>query len=365
MLDLIALNFEIFGIKVSDFGAAGMVAIAVFLVLAGIRWSVMARTARAAQVNPAGWRAMVRGIARRFSILFIAIMALFAGSFLLDLSGQTSGIVKSVVTIAVVLQAALIADAIVAIYALQHVSRQDAAATSIKNAISLIRFLARTAIWSLAILMVLDNLGLDVTTLVAGLGIGGIAIALAAQNILGDLFSSLAIILDKPFVVGDFVIFGEFSGTIERIGVKTTRLRSLSGEQLVVPNADLLSTRLRNMRRMHERRGVFTLGVVYETPFETLKRIPDMLREIVEAEEMVRFGRAHFASYGDFSLDFEVAYYVKSPEYSKFMDVQQAIYFNIFKSFEDEGIAFAYPTKTVIIGGSKAPASPASSPAEA
>ena len=257
-------------------------------------------------------------------------------------------------TIAIVLQAALIADAIVAIYALQHVARQDAAATSIRNAISLIKFLARTAIWSLAILMVLDNLGLDVTTLVAGLGIGGIAIALAAQNILGDLFASLAIILDKPFVVGDFIIFGEFSGTVERVGVKTTRLRSLSGEQLVVPNADLLSTRLRNMRRMHERRAVFTLGVVYETPYETLKRIPQMLQEIVEAEETARFDRAHFASYGDFSLNFEVVYYVLSPEYAKYMDTQQSIYFNIFKRFEDEGIAFAYPTKTVIMAGGEA-----------
>ncbi|NND49120.1 MAG: mechanosensitive ion channel family protein, partial [Rhizobiales bacterium] len=255
----------------------------------------MARTARAAQLNPAGWRAMVRGIAQRVSILFIVVVALFAGSFALELSDEASSIVKTVATIAIVLQAALIADAIVAIYALQHVARQDAAATSIRNAISLIKFLARTAIWSLAILMVLDNLGLDVTTLVAGLGIGGIAIALAAQNILGDLFASLAIILDKPFVVGDFIIFGEFSGTVERVGVKTTRLRSLSGEQLVVPNADLLSTRLRNMRRMHERRAVFTLGVVYETPYETLKRIPQMLQEIVEAEETARFDRAHFA----------------------------------------------------------------------
>ena len=216
-------------------------------------------------------------------------------------------------------------------------------------AMDILSFLSRVAIWTVVLLAILDNLGVNITTLIAGLGVGGIAIALAAQNILSDLFASLSIVLDKPFVVGDFLIMGEYLGTVERVGIKTTRLRSLSGEQLVFSNNDLLNSRIRNYGRMYERRVVFALGVTYQTPGETLKRIPGIIRKAVEAQTNVRFDRAHFQKYGAFSLDFEVVYHVLSSDYSEYMDIQQAINLQIYADFEAEGIAFAYPTQTLYV----------------
>jgi small-conductance mechanosensitive channel len=195
------------------------------------------------------------------------------------------------------------------------------------------------------LLLALDNLGVDITALVAGLGVGGIAVALAVQNVLGDLFASLSITLDRPFVLGDFIIVGDYLGNVERIGVKSTRLRSLGGEQIIVSNADLLNSRVRNYGRMDERRVLFTLGVTYETPRKKLERIPAMVREIIEHQQHARFDRCHFAKYGDFALGFEAVYYVLSPDYNLYMDIQQAINFAIHAAFEDAQIEFAYPTQ--------------------
>ena len=195
----------------------------------------------------------------------------------------------------------------------------------------------------------LQNLGIDVTALVAGLGISGVAVALALQRILNDLFSSLSIVLDKPFVIGDFIIFGEFMGSIEHIGIKTTRIRSLTGEQIICSNGDLLNTHIRNYKRMQERRVTFKLGVVYQTPANKLQQIPIMVREIIEAQELTRFDRAHFASYGDFALLFEIVYYVLSPDYNIYMDTQQTINLEIFERFQALDIEFAYPTQSLYL----------------
>jgi small-conductance mechanosensitive channel len=196
-------------------------------------------------------------------------------------------------------------------------------------------------------LLILNNLGFDVTALVAGLGIGGIAIALAAQKILSDLFASLAIVVDQPFVVGDFVIVGSQMGTIERIGIKTTRIRSLSGEELICSNADLLGSRINNYKRMTERRVVFTIGVTYQTPADKVEKLPGMLRTAVESQDQVRFDRAHLARYGDFALVYEIVYWVLTPDYNLYMDIQQRINFSIYRQLQDEGIEFAYPTQTI------------------
>ncbi|HYH55505.1 MAG TPA: mechanosensitive ion channel family protein [Anseongella sp.] len=211
-----------------------------------------------------------------------------------------------------------------------------------------IMIIITVVIWSFGLVFLLGNLGYDVTAIVAGLGIGGIAIALAAQTILGDLFSYFVIFFDRPFEVGDFVIVDDKMGTIENIGIKTTRLKSLSGEQLVFSNTDLTNSRLHNYKRMQRRRAVFKLGVVYETKPEQLKLIPGILRSIVEKQEDVLFDRAHFFSYGNFSLDFEICYYVLSDSYNKYMDVQQAINLEIFEEFARQNIEFAYPTQTLL-----------------
>jgi small-conductance mechanosensitive channel len=196
-------------------------------------------------------------------------------------------------------------------------------------------------------LLVLENLGVDITALVAGLGIGGIAVALAAQNVLADLFASVSILLDKPFEVGDTIHVGDMIGTVQNIGIKTTRLRSVTGEQLVMSNSDLLRERIRNYKRMTERRALFTVSVTYDTPVATLEKIPQLVRAIVEAQPNTRFDRAHLHSFGDSSLDFEVAYFITRAEYMVFMDVQQIINLSLLRQLQELGVSFAFPTRTV------------------
>ncbi|MBX5438580.1 MAG: mechanosensitive ion channel family protein [Thermoflavifilum sp.] len=204
-------------------------------------------------------------------------------------------------------------------------------------------------LWSMGVVFLLGNLGYNVTTLITGLGIGGVAIALASQTILGDLFCYFIIFFDRPFEIGDFIIVGDKMGTVEHIGLKTTRLRSLGGEQLIFSNKDLTDSRIHNYKRMEQRRVVFRVGVVYETPVEKLEKIPALLKEAVEKQSHVRFDRAHFASYGDFALIFEIVYYVLSADYNVYMDIQQAINLHIFRAFEAERIVFAYPRQIVEI----------------
>lgn len=229
---------------------------------------------------------------------------------------------------------------------LQKRTEEDASSTT---TISLLGFVVRLVLWTIVLLLILDNVGVDITGLVAGLGIGGIAVALAMQNILGDLFASLSIVLDKPFVIGDFVVVDSLSGTIEHIGLKTTRIRSLSGEQLIFANNDLLKSRIRNFKRMTERRISFGFGVIYQTPLEKLKTIKAIVTDIIEKEKNARFDRVHFKDYGDFSLNFEVVYYVNTPDFTTYMDVQEAINLEIFRRFQEEGIEFAYPTQTLYV----------------
>jgi len=204
-------------------------------------------------------------------------------------------------------------------------------------------------IWAFGILYFLDNLGHNVTALIAGLGIGGIAIGLAAQAVLGDLFSYFAIFFDRPFQVGDFIIVGDFLGVVEYTGIKTTRVRSLGGEQIIFSNTDLTNSRVRNYKRMAERRVVFRFGVVYQTSAEHLKRLPALVKDIIEAIPGTRFDRAHFFSFGDFSLVFEVVYYVLGADYNLYMNIQQTINLRIKEICEEQGIEFAYPTQTLFL----------------
>lgn len=204
-------------------------------------------------------------------------------------------------------------------------------------------FLVRCVLWVVLVLLALDNLGVNITSLVAGLGIGGVAVALATQNILGDLFASLSIVLDKPFVVGDFIVVGDLSGTVEHIGLKTTRLRSISGEQLVFANSDLLQSRVHNYKRMNERRIAFTFGVTYQASADQLTQIPGMLKAVLEKEEGIRFDRAHLKSFDAGQVTFEVVYIVNDADYNHYMDIQQNINLAIYRKLEEEGVDFAGP----------------------
>lgn len=216
---------------------------------------------------------------------------------------------------------------------------------------TLLTFIGRLGIWVIILLLILDNLGMDVTALVASLGIGGVAVALAVQNILGDLFASLSITIDKPFVIGDFIIVGDLMGTVEHVGLKTTRLRSLSGEQLVFANNDLLSSRIRNFKRMQERRVVFNLGVTYDTSPEQVREVAEMIREAIQRQTLTRFDRAHFKGFAASSLDFEAVYYMTDPDFNRYMDTQQAINLELLERFNAQGIQFAFPTQTLHVQG--------------
>ncbi|MFH1339122.1 MAG: mechanosensitive ion channel family protein [Candidatus Omnitrophota bacterium] len=207
----------------------------------------------------------------------------------------------------------------------------------------------KVVVWGLGIVFLLDNLGFKISAVIAGLGIGGVAVALAAQAILGDLFSYFAIFFDRPFEIGDFIIIGDFLGTIEHIGIKTTRIRSLGGEQIVFSNTDLTNARVRNYKRMGKRRVVFRVGVTYQTTLQQVKEIPKIIKNAIEKIKDTAFDRAHFFAFGDFSLVFEVVYYVLSADYNKYMDIQQEINLAIKEEFEKLGIEFAYPTQTLYI----------------
>ena len=276
------------------------------------------------------------------------MVALWGGSQWVDL-GSGEARLSFLLFIAVVVQLAIWVNRALSAYIsnYQEVRKEEnPGGVSIVERLS---FLFRLLIWSVALLLVDDNLGYDITALVAGLGISGIAVALAVQNILGDLFASLSIVLDKPFVIGDFIIVGDLMGVVERVGLKTTRVRSLSGEQLIFSNSDLLNSRVRNFKRMEERRVPFAFGVLYQTSPEDLELIPELIREIIEGIDNTRFDRAHFKGFGASSYDFEVVYYVHTPDYNVFMDIQQQINLAICRGFAARGIEFAYPTRTLYI----------------
>lgn len=214
----------------------------------------------------------------------------------------------------------------------------------------------KVIVWGVGITFLLDNLGFKISTVIAGLGIGGVAVALAAQAILGDLFSYFAIMFDRPFEPGDFIIIGDYLGTVEHVGIKTTKIRSLGGELLVFSNTDLTNSRVRNYKRMEKRRVVFKLGVTYQTTLKQVKEIPGIIMNVIKNVRNATFDRAHFLSYGDFSLIYEVVYYVMSSDYNKYMDIQQEINFAIKEEFEKRGIEFAYPTQTLFVQKNQEPA---------
>jgi small-conductance mechanosensitive channel len=280
----------------------------------------------------------------KFVLLFF--VALDAGARFLVLGASLANASKYVAIIAGGIQIGIWATYLVSrivAYAVQRVSGEEA----VSSAANVLSIVTKVVVWSIVLLLVFDNLGFDITTLIAGLGIGGLAIAMASQQVLSDLFASLSILIDKPFRVGDFIIVGELMGTVEKVGLKTTRLRSLSGEELIFSNGDLLASRVRNYKTMEERRVVFTIGVEYNTPSEKLKRIPQIIRDAVESNATTRFDRCHFSRYGDFSLNFETVYYVLMADYTAYMDIQQSINLRIYEAFEQEGIVFAFPTQTV------------------
>lgn len=281
--------------------------------------------------------------------LFILVLALSLGTAVLEVPDKARLVINTVTVIALLIQMGLWASAALRVSVDRYRQRQRKENPASVTTINILNFVASVLLWVIVLLLVLDNLGVNITALVAGLGVGGVAVALAVQTILSDLLSSLSIALDKPFVIGDFLMVGDLLGSVEYVGLKTTRLRSLSGEQLVFSNTDLLGSRIRNFGRMYERRVAFNLGVTYQTSRDQLRLIPGIIREAVESQKNTRFDRSHFKEYGAYSLNFESVYYINGPDYNTYMDIQQAINLAIHEAFERENVEFAYPTQTLIL----------------
>lgn len=344
------LQFLILGNSVSTWLAALILGIGLYALLMGIRQILRKRMARLASREPLDWSDLVYALLARTRGLFLLLVSLTAATLILNLSLDVRAVIRVVVMLVLLFQAGFWAVEVVDFFIARRVSRSGDDAAARKTTLNALGIIARLVIWTLVVLMALDNLpNVQITSLIASLGIGGIAIGLAVQNILGDLFSSLTIALDKPFRIDDSITVGEFVGKVEHIGLKSTRLRSISGEQLVFSNSDLLKSRIRNYQDMARRRVPVILTVSGHTPSAKLEKIPSMLREIIEAQADTTFDRAHFKEFGNYGLMFELVYYIESDDYGLYMDRQHAINLAILRRFDAEGIDMPYPTQEVIL----------------
>lgn len=286
--------------------------------------------------------AFVNVLAQRTRGYFILAVGAYAASLALHLSAPWHEGLRVGAVLAALLQVGLWISGWIQLWLQRRMREQaekDPAQATNLNALGL---LLKAGVWVVVVVLMLDNLpNVEITTLIASLGITGIAVGLAVQNILSDLFSSLSITLDKPFVIGDIITVGEFTGTVEHIGLKSTRLRGLPGEEVVFSNSDLLNSRIRNFQKMERRRVGFEVTAAYSTPQAVLQRIPELLRECVLGREKVTFARAHLKSLGDFGAVFECVYFVEDPDLDLFLDTQQEVLLAIYQRFEAEGITLA------------------------
>ncbi|MEO6594712.1 MAG: mechanosensitive ion channel family protein [Planctomycetota bacterium] len=334
-------------------GIAIAATVGALIVLTIVRKQVATRAGSYLAQKTQSGAAFVGRLLQRTSVLVVLALSVWFGARFVTLSPGVAWLIQIAVAVTLALQA--ISWAMEGLefglqsFLARHRQQQGVDDPGLATAIPAIRFLARLVVIVVIAMLALQNIGIDVTAMVTGLGVGGIAIALAVQNILGDLFASLSIVLDKPFVVGDSIVVGDKAGTVEKIGLKTTRVRSISGEQLIFANSDLLGSRIQNFKRMRERRIVFTIGVTYQTPMDTVSKLAGVIRECIAAQPKARFDRSHFKAYGASSLDFESVYWVLEPEYGTYMDTQQAINLAIGQRFEELRVEFAYPTQTVFL----------------
>ena len=344
------LGYVFFNNTLQDWLTAGSILVGVFVFLALFRRVIKARLVRMAKKSETELDDFMIPLLKQTRWFTVLAVGIYLGSLVLSLPAIYIEFLDKGIRIFIIFQVGFWGIGLIDFYINRgrksKLEEDHAADATTLGALGLI---GKIVLWVILALILLDNLGVEINSLVASLGIGGIAVALAVQNVLGDLFASLTITLDKPFVIGDFVEVDDFEGDVENIGLKSTRIRSLSGEELIFSNNDLLSSRIRNYKRLEKRRISFSFGVVYGTPLEKLKEIPEIVEDIISPLEKVEFERVHLKSLGDFSLDFGVVYHVLDPAYVVYLDIQQKINFELYQRFEGEGIEFAYPTQTIIM----------------
>jgi small-conductance mechanosensitive channel len=329
--------------------AAGFTLGGIILVLIFKRL-IIKRLQRWAAKTSGTWDDFVVNSVSRFGVPIVLWIIVYWGIRSLDLSAETDRGIGIAISIVVTFYVLRLISSVVLFLLKAEVRRREHGEEKIKQLGGLI-MVFNLVIWFLGFVFLLSNWGYEVTPMIAGLGIGGIAVALAAQNILGDLFSYFVIFFDRPFEAGDFIIVDDKMGNIEYVGIKTTHIRSLGGEQIIIGNSNLTNSRIHNYKRMARRRVVFGIDVEYGTSSEKLKQLPPLLRSVVESQKLVTFDRAHFSAYKDWSLRFEIVYYVLSADYNVYMDTQQAINFAIYQEFERLEINFAFPTQSLFLKG--------------
>ncbi|GGE12215.1 hypothetical protein GCM10011529_18210 [Polymorphobacter glacialis] len=318
-------------------------AFGLYAIFYGIRWAIGRVLSDSHEVTT--WRGFVGRIVRRTRSVFIAIASIYLVTRVIPMPGLLQRVVNTAFTISFAVQGALwVRELLLAL--VERRAADSEASHELASAIGIIKVMVNVVVWVVATILILDNLGVNVTALVAGLGVGGIAIGFAAQGIFGDLFAALAILFDRPFKVGDVISYGGNTGTVEAIGLKTTRVRAISGEQLVISNAKLLDQQISNLRRIEERRVAFIISVIYQTSPDLLEAIPREIEAMIRARELCRFDRVHFIQFSPSSLDFEIAYHVVVPDLVTMMDERQLIALGIIRRFAGLGISFAHPTQT-------------------
>lgn len=339
------LEFEVLGSSLLNWLVAALVLTLAYPLLRFLVAFVAGRLESLSARTPGRVDELAASLLRETKGAVLFVVALWIAS--LTLSPSWAERMWLLVQLAVLVQLAIWASRGVTWLLERYRSRQLDDDPGVATAVGAMGFLGRVAVWAIVLLTALATMGVEIGPALAGLGVGGIAIALAVQNILGDLFASLSIIFDRPFVIGDFIIVGDLLGTVEHVGLKTTRVRALSGEQLVFSNSDLLNSRVRNFKRMEQRRILFRFGVQYDTGYERLRKIPGIVEEIINGVDKTRFDRAHFADFADSALEFEVVYFMLVPDFNSYMDAQQAINLELYRRLEELGVSFAFPTRTL------------------
>jgi small-conductance mechanosensitive channel len=342
------MTYSFLNNSLEQWGSAIAVALGATAAMYVVRAYVLHRMNRLAPRTETRLDDVLADILASTYLLFIFAIGLYLGSLLLDLPAQRELLVSRVAVTALLLQVATWGDT--ALRAWRGLARDSSGSANDgagRASSMVLYFISRLALWVIMFLLILENLGINITTLVASLGIGGIAVALAVQNILGDLFASLSIMLDKPFEIGDFIVVGDVLGPVEHIGLKTTRVRAIGGEQVVLANGDLLKSRIRNHKRMQTRRVAFVVRVAYGTSEQLLREIPEMIGAIIKGRPNIDYERTHFVNYGEWSLDFEVVYQYRNPDYIEHLDAQQAIFLELYRQFERHAIQFAHPLSIV------------------
>ena len=330
--------------------AACAVVLLLFLALLSLKRILAAQLYTRARRTATYWDDILAMTVASTSTVSLLVFSFLSGLYILDLPDEVNAVNAHLAAVVFLFQCGLWLSKAISGWLAIKASPEPANGTRHETMnMHIIGFITRIVIWTIVLLLILDNLGINITALIASLGIGGVAVALAVQNILGDLFASLSIAIDKPFEVGDSIVIDDLNGTVKYVGLKTTRLTSISGEELVISNADLLKSRIHNFKKMQERRMVFTIGVTFDTSSEKLRRISEIIQEIFSHIPTVRLDRVHFSSIGQSSLDFEIAYYVRDSSYTIAMDAQQEINLSLIEHFAKENIEFAFPTQTLYV----------------